>query len=56
VGGLTDVVKSPEYSTGVGLVRYACASEAVGVRPAAHHHYHERGVFKRVWSRLAEMF
>jgi cell division protein FtsA len=55
VGGLTDVVKSPEYSTGVGLVRYACASEAV--RPSSHHHnHHERGVFKRVWSRLAEMF
>jgi cell division protein FtsA len=55
VGGLTDVVKSPEYSTGVGLVRYACASESL--RPASHHHnQNERGVFKRVWSRLAEMF
>ncbi len=52
IGGLTDVVKSPAYSTGVGLVRFGTREGDIGVRPASHG---ERSVFKRMWSRVAEM-
>ena len=55
VGGLTDVVKSPAYATGVGLVRYGAQAEPGSMRVQSHHH-HDRGMFKRVWTRLAEMF
>ncbi len=53
VGGLTDVVRSPMYSTGVGLVRFGTREEKFGARPMASS---ERGVLKRMWSRVAEMF
>lgn len=56
VGGLMDVVKSPEYATGVGLVRYGAHAEPGSMRAQGGHHHHDRGVFKRVWTRLAEMF
>ena len=55
IGGLTEVVNSPEYATGVGLVRYGAENESIGIRPLVANS-HERGVFRRVWSRLAEMF
>jgi cell division protein FtsA len=56
IGGLTEVVNAPEYATGVGLVRYGSRHDAFGVRPTVLSQSHERGMFRRVWSRLAEMF
>jgi cell division protein FtsA len=53
IGGLTDVVRSPIYSTGVGLVRFGTRAERLGARPLMGS---DRGVFKRMWSRVAEMF
>ena len=53
IGGLTDVVRSPMYSTGVGLVRFGARAEKLGARPLSGT---ERGVIKRMWSRVAEMF
>jgi len=57
VGGLVDVVKSPAYSTGVGLVRYGAAhgraaekARTQATDPQGRH------MFRRVWLRLAEMF
>jgi cell division protein FtsA len=56
VGGLVDVVKSPAYSTGVGLVRYGAAQgRAIATRAQAAQ-TGDRGLIKRAWSRLAEMF
>jgi cell division protein FtsA len=56
VGGLVDVVRSPAYSTGVGLVRYGAAQgRALATRTQAAQ-TGERGLIKRAWSRLAEMF
>ena len=55
IGGLTEVVNSPEFATGVGLVRYGSEHDSFGVRPISAQ-TGERGVFRRVWSRLAEMF
>jgi cell division protein FtsA len=56
IGGLVDVVRSPAYSTGVGLVMFgAHAGRAMLARPSAGD-APSRGVFKRAWSRLAEMF
>lgn len=55
IGGLTEVVNSPEYATGVGLVRYGSEHDSIGMRPVLMTN-NERGVFRRVWSRLAEMF
>ncbi|HET6610483.1 MAG TPA: cell division protein FtsA [Kofleriaceae bacterium] len=54
VGGLVDVVKSPAYATGVGLVLYgANGCEA----PALHHREpRDRGMFRRMRSWLGEMF
>ncbi|MCA9676493.1 MAG: cell division protein FtsA [Kofleriaceae bacterium] len=56
IGGLIDVVRSPAYAAGVGLVLY-------GARVGHHHAMRapagapsERGMIRRVWSRLAEMF
>ncbi len=56
VGGLVDVVKSPAYSTGVGLVVYGAShGRALQVRAQATQ-ASDRGLIKRAWSRLAEMF
>ena len=33
VGGLADVVKSPAFSTGVGLVQYGASQQSLSVRP-----------------------
>jgi cell division protein FtsA len=55
-GGLNDVVRSPEYATGVGLVRYGAQSEPGRLRGPTMHPHHDRNMFRRMWSRLAEMF
>jgi len=54
IGGLVDVVRSPAYSTGVGLVMFgADQGHSVQLQRGVE----ERpGMFKRAWSRLAEMF
>lgn len=56
IGGLTEVVNAPEYATGVGLVRYGSRYDTLGVRPTVLTQSHDRGMFRRVWTRLAEMF
>lgn len=56
IGGLVDVVKSPAYSTGVGLVVYGAShGRAIQTRAQAQQ-AGDRGLIKRAWSRLAEMF
>jgi len=56
VGGLVDVVKSPAYSTGVGLVCYGAAQGRAAAARMQSAIQSDRGLFKRAWSRLAEMF
>ena len=54
IGGLVDVVRSPSYSTGVGLVMFGAQQAG---RPQIMSHDDGRpGLFKRAWGRLAEMF
>ncbi len=53
VGGLTDVVRSPAFSTGVGLVLHGAREADLAVRVADAP---DRGVWKRMWSRVSEMF
>jgi cell division protein FtsA len=53
IGGLVDVVRSPAYSTGVGLVMFgADQGHCVQMPPRDD----RPGMFKRAWSRFAEMF
>jgi cell division protein FtsA len=54
VGGLTDVVKSPMYSTGVGLVLFGARGEHVSVRPMSAEQ--GEGVWRRMRSWIGEMF
>jgi cell division protein FtsA len=55
IGGLVDVVRSPAYSTGVGLVVFgARQGHAIRLSPRAEEH--SGSVFKRAWSKLAEIF
>jgi cell division protein FtsA len=54
VGGLVDVVRSPEYATGVGLVLYGARGESTGMRPSAPPV--DRGMWRRMRSWLGEMF
>lgn len=56
IGGLVDVVKSPQYSTGVGLVRYGAGAEEHASTRREVSGLPDRGRFKRVWSRITEMF
>ena len=50
MGGLVDVVKSPSYSTGVGLVQY-------GVRHLGVQHFQRGDADKRnVWQRMRSWF
>ena len=56
VGGLVDVVKSPAYSTGVGLVVYGASHGRALITRAQTAQASDRGLIKRAWSRLAEMF
>ena len=51
-----DVVKSPAYSTGVGLVRYGAAQGRANAVRAQNAEMQSRGAMKRIWTRLAEMF
>ena len=53
IGGLVDVVRSPAFSTGVGLVMFGAAQANI-VLPVRSDD--RPGMFKRAWSRLAEMF
>jgi cell division protein FtsA len=54
IGGLVDVVRSPSYSTGVGLVMFGAEQgKSMPLRSPADD---RPGVFKRAWTRLAEMF
>lgn len=53
VGGLTDVVRSPEYSTGVGLVRFGTRAQEIRARPAATD---GDGRVRRAFGWLREMF
>lgn len=56
IGGLVDVVRSPAYSSGVGLIMYG-AQRGGASAPAGRGATEDRdGMFKRAWSRLAEMF
>ena len=47
VGGLVDIISSPKYATGVGLVLYGC-------QHMDHRHFHVRdeNVFGKVKSRM----
>jgi cell division protein FtsA len=54
IGGLVDVVRSPGYATGVGLVMFG-ASQGKSVQLPMRGD-DRPGMFKRAWSRLAEMF
>jgi cell division protein FtsA len=49
VGGLVDVVKSPAYATGVGLVLY-------GARHVAGVHQPDQGWFKRTFGKIGDWF
>jgi cell division protein FtsA len=53
IGGLVDVVRSPAYSTGVGLVMFGAAQ-----MKSAHAQSREErpGLFRRAFSRIAEIF
>ena len=54
IGGLVDVVRSPEYATGVGLVLYGARGEKLGTAPVEAER--DRGVFRRMKSWLGDMF
>ncbi len=54
IGGLVDVVRSPAYATGVGLVMFG-ASQGKTIQLASRTE-DRPGMFKRAWSRLAEIF
>ncbi len=54
IGGLVDVVRSPSYSTGVGLVMFAAEQGRSVQLPSRHED--RPNMFKRAWGRLAEMF
>jgi cell division protein FtsA len=55
IGGLVDVVRSPAYAAGVGLVLFGAAAGRAPSRAQAQDAA-GRGLFKRAWHRLAEMF
>jgi cell division protein FtsA len=56
IGGLVDVVRSPAYSTGVGLVCYGAVHGRQQLARAAAQEASGRGIFRRMFSRLGEMF
>ena len=56
IGGLVDVVRSPSFSTGVGLVMFGAGQGRIVQPRQLSAEQHSPGVMKRVWSRLAEMF
>jgi cell division protein FtsA len=57
VGGLIDVVRSPAFATGVGLVMFGAAQGRTSIHlPRGRDTETQNGMIKRMWSRLAEMF
>ena len=54
IGGLVDVVRSPSYATGVGLVMFGADQGRSALMPSRMDD--RPGLFKRAWGRLAEMF
>jgi cell division protein FtsA len=55
IGGLVDVVRSPAFATGVGLVLFGANAGRAPTRAQAQDAA-GRGLIKRAWHRLAEMF
>jgi cell division protein FtsA len=53
VGGLVDVVRSPIFSTAVGLILHGAQAHEQGTQPAARA---DAGRFKRAWSWLSDIF
>jgi cell division protein FtsA len=56
VGGLTDVVRSPAFATGVGLVMFGANQGRTAIQLPSRGVETQSGMIKRMWSRLAEMF
>lgn len=54
IGGLVDVVRSPSYSTGVGLVMFGADQGRTVQMPSRNDD--RPGLFKRAWGRIAEIF
>ena len=54
VGGLVDVVSSPEYSTAVGLVMYGARGEDLRMHPIESKS--DRGVWRRMRGWMSEIF
>lgn len=54
IGGLVDVVRSPSYSTGVGLVMFGAEQGKSIQLPSRSDD--RPGMLKRAWSRFAEIF
>ncbi len=55
IGGLVDVVKSPSYATGVGLVMYGAKQQRLA-GPAGKHGGTDRGLLKKMRSWFKEAF
>jgi cell division protein FtsA len=55
IGGLVDVVRSPSYSTGVGLVMFGAGQHQL-VRPQSRNSDERPSLFKRAFGKIAEMF
>jgi cell division protein FtsA len=53
IGGLVDVVNSPVYATGVGLVVYGSKNQGIREFPTAQN---DDNVFRRVTRRMKEWF
>ncbi len=54
IGGLVDVVNSPEYSTAVGLVRYGSRED--GIPAISNETKTDRGVWRRMRGWMSEVF
>ena len=54
VGGLQDVVRSPMYATGVGLVLYGCAQSSG--RGPSRFRIRDESIFRRVKQRMRDWF
>jgi cell division protein FtsA len=55
IGGLVDVVRSPAYSTGVGLVMFGADQNNIA-KPQSRGMDDRPGLFKRAFGKIAEMF
>ncbi len=53
IGGLIDVVNSPIYSTGVGLVQYGREFDSLGTFQRSHHEEH---IFPKILARMKQWF